>query len=440
MIYRLLIVDDEPHVIESMVSLLESQSDLPLDIYTAYSGQQAINMMHQGKIDILITDIRMPDISGIELVDIVNRLWPVCKTIFLTAYPNFEYAYHAIRRHVISYILKTESDDVIINEIRKALTTIHEEFIDQQASIQTGSAPAEGNNCVDRDLLMYLLSRPNQSREKMQPYLEILGFRKPIEHLHLALGQIRNGGAMRGDECANFVSRLISDYMGAQLRHYVCRMNTDGILICLLQFDWNAFRDMTVDSSLWLSGILETIQSASLAATGLDLSFAASARIYDPVILPSAYTRGLLCLDRLGPGTERYVYVFSPESGTPQSNFQTSYNIIQVMKDYIDANILGDVSLMRLSALTGYNSVYLSSLFHQQTGEQLYKYFNRKKLDLVAELLRNPDLSIETVAERSGFNSRSYFNRFIKKETGLTPKKYRVQLLNHSGGISRPSK
>lgn len=96
--YRLLIVDDEPYIVDGLQALVE-QWDLPeeLDVRCAYSADEALEAADLAKIDVCLTDIRMPGMDGIRLQGEMLRRWPQCKVIFLTGYDDFEYAQSAIR-------------------------------------------------------------------------------------------------------------------------------------------------------------------------------------------------------------------------------------------------------------------------------------------------------------------------------------------------------
>ena len=68
MIFQILIVDDEPHVVDAIRGILEQEPAVDMEIHTAFRGQQALKMCQQYPIQLLITDIRMPDMSGLELL------------------------------------------------------------------------------------------------------------------------------------------------------------------------------------------------------------------------------------------------------------------------------------------------------------------------------------------------------------------------------------
>ena len=97
-------------------------------------------------------------------------------------------------------------------------------------------------------------------------------------------------------------------------------------------------------------------------------------------------------------------------------------------REFFDLYYNEDLSLSQISDVTGYNPTYLSRLFKEQTGETLIRYITRKRMDHITMLMKDPQLSMQQIMESAGFTTRSYFNQFIKKETGLTPKQYRMRL------------
>lgn len=124
--YRLLIVDDEPIIVEGLSELFQ-QSEYPLEVYQAFDAKEALAIARKLRMDILLTDIEMPEMNGIELQREVSRLWPRCRSIFLTGYNEFDYIQSSIRAGAIDYVLKTEGDDPIVAAVSKAVCDISEE-------------------------------------------------------------------------------------------------------------------------------------------------------------------------------------------------------------------------------------------------------------------------------------------------------------------------
>ena len=113
---KLLLVDDEPHVLDWLKQLFDEPGEF--EVYTAASGRQALELIAKTPIDIMVSDIRMPGISGFELAEQVFANWPQCHIIFLSGYAMFDYVYRA-NQHNVRYLLKTEDDDVILAAVRR---------------------------------------------------------------------------------------------------------------------------------------------------------------------------------------------------------------------------------------------------------------------------------------------------------------------------------
>ena len=103
--YKILIVDDERREREGLKKLIERYK-YPLEVYTAEDGEEALQYLKKMEIDILLTDIKMPFMTGIELIEQVRKggYTPFC--IIFSAYGEFEYAQNAISLGVIQYLLK----------------------------------------------------------------------------------------------------------------------------------------------------------------------------------------------------------------------------------------------------------------------------------------------------------------------------------------------
>lgn len=125
--YDLLIVDDEKIIREGIYELLSMEESLELNLSIAASGIEARDILENRKIDIVLTDIQMPQLTGIELMEIIREKWPQCKIIFLTGYSEFDYVYK-VYQHA-RYVLKAEEDSKIIEAVQAAIDEIENDFL-----------------------------------------------------------------------------------------------------------------------------------------------------------------------------------------------------------------------------------------------------------------------------------------------------------------------
>ncbi|MCE4051379.1 MULTISPECIES: response regulator [Bacillaceae] len=117
----ILIVDDEPMARQGIKRTLDAWATEEWQILAASNGIEAIELVKKHKIHILITDIRMPQITGIKLLQEikVQNLTPVA--IVISAYSEFEYAQEALRLGVINYLLKPVSKKKLIDAVEDAI-------------------------------------------------------------------------------------------------------------------------------------------------------------------------------------------------------------------------------------------------------------------------------------------------------------------------------
>lgn len=125
---QILIVDDHEHWVES-ISKSIPWNDLGIgQVYKAFSGREALQILDTYPIEIVITDIRMPGMSGLELIEFIRQKWKRIKCIVLSGYAEFEYAKQAIVHHTVDYILKPADDAEIIACLQRVTESIRKEW------------------------------------------------------------------------------------------------------------------------------------------------------------------------------------------------------------------------------------------------------------------------------------------------------------------------
>ncbi|MBY0010906.1 response regulator transcription factor [Paenibacillus typhae] len=119
----ILIVDDEPKSREGLKKMLGVWSAGQFEVLTASNGVEALQILERIPVELMITDIRMPEITGLALVSQLRergiRSQP--SVILISGYAQFEYAQQAIHLSVVDYLLKPVSKDKLVESVEKAL-------------------------------------------------------------------------------------------------------------------------------------------------------------------------------------------------------------------------------------------------------------------------------------------------------------------------------
>ncbi|MDT0122159.1 response regulator [Paenibacillus sp. RRE4] len=124
----ILLVDDETYVTESLELTIPWGELGVTTVLRAASGKEALEIMEENAVDIIVTDIRMPGMTGLDLISEVNRRWPHVRCILLTGHSDFDYAKKAIQLQAADYILKPVNDDEFMNSVSVAITSLRDEW------------------------------------------------------------------------------------------------------------------------------------------------------------------------------------------------------------------------------------------------------------------------------------------------------------------------
>ncbi|MFC5407557.1 response regulator [Cohnella soli] len=166
--YRLLLIDNEPIIVDGLYDLFLELDSLELDVLKAYSATEALARLSAHKIDIVIADIQMPGMSGLELQQLIKEQWPFCKTIFLTGYNDFSYVQTAMRHGGLDYVLKTEGDERILEAFHNAIAGLQEEWEKEQLMEEARQELHLAKPLLQKEYLLSLLSGERLHNEGIQ--------------------------------------------------------------------------------------------------------------------------------------------------------------------------------------------------------------------------------------------------------------------------------
>lgn len=127
---EILLVDDETYVTESLRMTIPWEQLNVREVYCASSGAEALELLEEKQIDIIVSDIRMPEMDGLTLLQTVSERWPHIKCMLLTGHSDFEYAKRAIKLQVSDYILKPVNDDEFMTSVANAIDALRDEWAD----------------------------------------------------------------------------------------------------------------------------------------------------------------------------------------------------------------------------------------------------------------------------------------------------------------------
>ena len=155
-VLTVLVADDEPELLGAVCQLIDWESLGFRLVGRAGNGLDALQMVEALQPDFLLTDIRMPFISGTALTRQAKAVQPLLQVAFLSGYDDFEYAKAGIEDEIVAYLLKPISMAELTEELRK----IHDKIEKRLASLTRPQGGAEALRMVTATMLLDEYARP----------------------------------------------------------------------------------------------------------------------------------------------------------------------------------------------------------------------------------------------------------------------------------------
>ncbi len=177
----ILIADDEELIRQGIKARLEYLDLMPAALYEAESGEQAIEILEQHKVDIIITDIRMAGMDGLMFIRNAKTMLPKLQFIILSGYAEFEYAEQAIHLGVNAYLLKPVSNENLKKAIEDSLQKIEEEEA-LRLSIREGTRSLAEKKDYMLDKAVNELLRNQLEVDNLRKIGKLAGIEFPLEN------------------------------------------------------------------------------------------------------------------------------------------------------------------------------------------------------------------------------------------------------------------
>jgi DNA-binding response OmpR family regulator len=115
---HILVVDDEPVERQTLTDILKLEG---YHVSSVANGEAAVDFVRQNPVDLMVLDLRMPGMSGLDVVKVVGRILPEMEIVLLTAHGSIESAIEALRSRVHDYLLKPAAPAQVLDTVRRGL-------------------------------------------------------------------------------------------------------------------------------------------------------------------------------------------------------------------------------------------------------------------------------------------------------------------------------
>lgn len=382
---NILIVDDEPMVRQSMARVIR-QMDESYRVREAEDGEEAIRLLQCEEEDMIIADIRMPVVDGLQLTDYVRKKFPQTEVILLTGYAEFEYAVKALRYGVSDYLLKPIAKEVLIKMVRK---------VEQKKRLRESEERIQklrADNVLEKRVqdLLYGIELPHYDKELLPDFQLI--------HLFTVTSEDEEQW-----ECS--VRFAIQNVFKEALAEA-------GTSVGILENHRVTFVRFLEDNQLRTELIEKTIRT-------LEDLFHIRLRVGD-----GGYSRKLSDIGLM------YLRSLNELGLWEQENVQANdvtHPLIRTSLQMMQSGFAQDITLKMIADQLYVNPNYLSSLFKKETGLTFSQHMIRIRMEEAMRLLKQTTLKIYEICHQIGYADQAHFSRMFKSITGLTPNEYRQE-------------
>ncbi|MFP4370785.1 MAG: response regulator [Halanaerobium sp.] len=374
--YKLLLVDDEKPIREKLVNNTDWKKE-GYQIFAASNGEEALDFIKENGIDILVTDIQMPKLSGMNLIEKSRKNSEHLKVIVISGFAEFEYAQKSIRFGVNDYLLKPFRSKKLLAVINKARDELIKEKNDEQRlSILRG----EISNYINKN--------------KLDSIYNWLIDDQFFQHQSLIMDRINLDAVLKRGTKENVLKTVNKIIEGLES----IELNKEKLYVVLNNLILESFK-IIKDLDYGAEDLMKIINKDRIEKIDYD-------NLKEIEIILKEF---LLRIHNL--------ISFNPD--------QKNKKIINEMKEYIAAKYQDGITLSEMALKFNLSTGHLSNLFHEETGESFSDYLNMIRLNKAKELLKTTDDKIYQIADQLGFNDAYYFSSWFKKLVGASPTTYR---------------
>jgi two-component system response regulator YesN len=359
----------------------------------ASNGEEALRVMETEDIHIVMTDIRMPGMDGIELAKQIKERHQGVQIIFLSSYDSFSYVKEALRLGVIDYLHKPTMDtEEITLTLNKAVALLEETQLNHLQLTED-----------DRnDYLLSLLDKYTFPELPFIPKIETHEFKNGF---WLIVFRKREDAIQENDDSDHLrfmsVQYLIDEFVSRDWGGIVFHRHFREI-IWIAPLEAKSGRAELAERNKYLDSLRQKV----LELLNVALIYSVSGLHMQLDQLPEAYMEALL----LSPLHEQ------------SDNF-----IVRKSKEYIDKHLLEEITLAKVAIAIHVSPGYLSRVFLKEIGENFSEYVIRNKIEFAQKLLRETNKKIYEIAAEIGYMNPHYFSKLFKERTGFTPLEFRNQ-------------
>lgn len=407
---KALVVDDE-YLVRMGITQTIDWAEYGVEIIgEASNGEEGLELALQHRPDVIITDIRMPFMNGLELIEQIRGQDMLVGIVVLSGYDEFQYAQAALRYGASTYLLKPINIEELADTVRSVGTEILEKKLHSRRYSQLNGEMASISKQFWQDLLHGQL----QDEAFVAGKLKLLNLElAPGEAvMPLSLAFPPDNGMDRTAEATGALEDAAADFVEAHSLEQLCLFRDSHLewVMVLRTRDiltaGDAARSLGKQLSEW-----------SQQHFGQPLSIGIGKPEGDWHRIADSYRQAVLAAQRALTGVERVLYA------EEEAGMRCRREIREALA-FIREHYAGNITVERVASAVFVSPTHLMHLFRKDLNKTFYECLTEYRIEEAKRMLRNPMYRVYEVGNQVGFTDSKYFSQIFKKMTGIPPSEY----------------
>lgn len=491
MSYNVLLVDDEYMIVNGLKKIISWEEEGFAIRATARNAKEALTLMESEEIDLVITDITMPEMTGLEFIDAAQKEARQFEFMILSGYQKFDFLKGGLQLGAINYLMKPVDKSELLKSVRKAKDRLDtrnrqetregmysEVLLSQWVNdeLETGNYEAfsqlvDLSDKSDWTVLIFEVSREKKNvlsewlKQQQQTlfFSRNLGDKSLVIHIFKGnkylLNQLLLTNPLQEQDEKDWVlsvGETVSDWEDVPdsfekanqtlQRYKFYERSGSNILYAVFSDDFDLSADIINFNKTLMVGDFPTIEGTitdifaktqKIGARPEDvrhITFMLFMDIYRRFNhLDEEEYRQILDDINRSSNVDKLCGILTStikEITKEKTAYDYSENVQNVI-DKIRMDYASDLSLKSVAQSLHLNVMYLGQLFKKETKKSFSQYLNQYRMKKAQNLLLYTDDNVNEIADQIGFNNSTYFSQMFKKMNDLTPKEFREKYKHH---------
>ena len=423
--YKVLLVDDEYMITEGLKRLIPFDKwDMEV-VATANHADDALDYVREHPVDIVISDVNMPDKTGLDMIGEMKGLLPNAYYILLSGYQEFDYVKKAMNLNVVDYLVKPVDKVELGHLLEKIVTQLREKVQEPEILSQQLDEEAFKSHLVQKENWWIGLSKEKQGNFVIPYYVlgqdwQIVLADQEFEGLLVmpfeAPYQANFEKWKRDVEKALFYGTVNLDQSESLFSYYepIYRVIIQGNLQQIIE-------ELTLLEKI----VLENTPRVSITK-----------QLFTQFVMDVFHLFEHLKADDMTDivknihaiTTFEDLVAYTKETLTSFfGQYRMNENVVSVL-EVIGRDYKKELSLKDISKDLFINPVYLGQLIKKETNSTFAELLNKQRIKAAQQLLLSTNDSIEDICYTVGYSNVGYFYKVFRKLCGKSPKAYRKQV------------